>query len=171
MTVFIKHSQVPREEDGKQLRNTVSEILEKVKREGDASLYYYEKKFDAFEPENIRVSAEEAAAAKDKLPAEVIEELDFAISQVTKFAQAQRGCLTDLEFDILPGLKMGHRVLPVPSCACYIPAGRYPCLTSAVMSVVPAKVAGVERIVAACPPGRDKAINPGILYTLHQFGG
>ena len=170
MTTYIKKSEPAREEDDKQVRDLVGEILAKVKKEGDSALYYYEKKFDDYEPENIRVSKDEMAAAKGKLPLEVIEELDFAISQVTKFAEAQRGCLSDLELDILPGLTMGHRVLPVESCACYVPAGRYPCLTSAVMSVIPAKVAGVSRIVVACPPGRDKAINPGILYTLDQMG-
>ena len=65
---------------------------------------------------------------------------------------------------------MGHRVLPVASCGCYVPAGRYPCLTSAVMSVIPAQVAGVKRIVVCSPPGRDGGINPGILYTLYKMG-
>ena len=64
---------------------------------------------------------------------------------------------------------MGQRIIPVDSCGCYVPAGRYPCLTSAVMSVIPAKVAGVQRIVACSPPGKTGSINPGILYTMHKM--
>ena len=65
---------------------------------------------------------------------------------------------------------MGHRLVPVESCAAYVPAGRYPCLTSAVMSLVPAKVAGVKRVVACSSPGREKRINPAILYTMAEIG-
>jgi len=67
-------------------------------------------------------------------------------------------------------MRMGQRIIPVDSCGCYVPAGRYPCLTSAVMSVMPAKVAGVKRVVACSPPGRDRGITPGILYTMHKMG-
>jgi histidinol dehydrogenase/sulfopropanediol 3-dehydrogenase len=66
-------------------------------------------------------------------------------------------------------MHMGQRIIPVDSCGCYVPAGRYPCLTSAVMSVIPAKVAGVRRIVACSPPGNSGSINPGILYTMHKM--
>ena len=80
----------------------------------------------------------------------MVEELDYAIEQVTDFAQAQKDSLVEFENEIRPGMQMGQRIIPVDSCGCYVPAGRYPCLTSAVMSVIPAKVAGVKRIVAAC---------------------
>jgi histidinol dehydrogenase/sulfopropanediol 3-dehydrogenase len=141
-----------------------------IKSEGDKALRYYEKKFDIFEPESFRVSQEEAAKAKDRLPNEIIEGLDFAIERVTDFARAQKKCIMEFEKEMLPGVWMGHRVIPVNSCGCYVPAGRYPCLTSAVMSVIPAKVAGVKRIVACSPPGREEDINPGILYTMHKMG-
>jgi sulfopropanediol 3-dehydrogenase len=166
----IKAAQPVTEEDIQQLQKTVAEIVKRVKEEGDAALRAYEKEFDNFEPESFLVTPDQAAKAKDVLPAEIIEELDFAMDQVRAFAEAQKACMREQEVEIMPGLTMGHRIIPVKSCACYVPAGRYPCLTSAVMSVTPAKVAGVERVIACSPPGPDGGINPGILYTMHKMG-
>lgn len=165
----IKSAVPVAEEDVQQLQDTVKSILAKVKAEGDSALKYYEKKFDNYEPPSFRISAEQAAKAAASLPAEVIEELDFAIEQVTAFARAQKESLTEFEKEIRPGMRMGQRIIPVDCCGCYVPAGRYPCLTSAVMSVIPAKVAGVKRIVACSPPGKTGSINPGILYTMHKM--
>ncbi|MBN1223416.1 MAG: histidinol dehydrogenase, partial [Candidatus Aminicenantes bacterium] len=158
------------EADVSQLQETVRCILENVKEEGDHALYYYEKKFDGYEPDSFRVTAEKASKARESLPPEIIGELDYAIDQVTAFAQAQKASMAEFEKEIGTGIRMGQRIIPVQSCGCYVPAGRYPCLTSAVMSVIPAKVAGVDRVIACCPPGRDKGINPGILYTMHRMG-
>jgi histidinol dehydrogenase len=165
----IKSAVPVAEEDVQQLQDTVKSILAKVKADGDSALRYYEKKFDNYEPPAFRISAEQAAKAAASLPAEVIEELDFAIEQVTAFARAQKDRLSEFETEIRPGMRMGQRIIPVDSCGCYVPAGRYPCLTSAVMSVIPAKVAGVKRIVACSPPGNIGSINPGILYTMHKM--
>ena len=165
----IKSAVPVAEEDVQQLQDPVKSILAKVKAEGDSALKYYEKKFDSYEPPSFRISAEQAASAAASLPAEVIEELDFAIEQVTAFARAQKDSLAEFEKEIRPGMRMGQRIIPVDSCGCYVPAGRYPCLTSAVMSVIPAKVAGVKRIVACSPPGKIGSINPGILYTMHKM--
>ena len=125
--------------------------------------------FDKFEGA-IRVSEEEAGSAKDELPEDIIKGLDFAIERVTAFAEAQMAQLSEFEQEMIPGVHMGHRLVPVDSCAAYVPAGRYPCLTSAVMSLVPAKVAGVKRIVTCSSPGKEKRINPAILYTMWAIG-
>jgi histidinol dehydrogenase len=157
-------------EDARQLQETVREILGRVKSEGDAALRFYSKKFDNYDPPAFRLPMEEAAKAKDELPPAVVEELDFAIEQVGAFAQAQKDRLTAFETEIRPGMRMGHRVVPVESVGCYLPAGRYPCLTTGVMAVMPAKVAGVQRIIACSSPGRSGAISPGVLYTLYKMG-
>ena len=165
----IKSAVAVAEEDVQQLQKAVKSILTRVKTEGDSALRYYEKKFDNFDPPSFRVSEAQAAKAEEHLPAEVVEELDFAIEQVTAFARAQRDSMVEFEKEIQPGMLMGQRIIPVDSCGCYVPAGRYPCLTSAVMSVIPAKVAGVHRIVACSPPGKTGTINPGILYTMYKM--
>lgn len=165
---IIKEARPVTEQDVQQLQDTVSAILKKVRDEGDAALRYYAKKFDNYEKPFL-VTPAEAAKTKEILPAEVMEELDFAIAQVTAFAKEQRASIKEFEKEFFPGFTMGHRVLPVASCGCYVPAGRYPCLTSAVMSVIPAKVAGVKRIMVCVPPGPDGNISPGILYTLYKM--
>ena len=157
------------EADVHQLQETVKSILGRVKTEGDQAVRYYEKKFDNFDPPTFRITDAQAAEAFKELPADVVEELDFAIEQVTAFAMAQKESMVEFEKEIRPGMWMGQRIIPVDSCGCYVPAGRYPCLTSAVMSVIPARVAGVNRIVACSPPGNTGSINPGILYTLHKM--
>lgn len=156
--------------DQNSLRETVRNILDRVRSEGDQAVRSYSKQFDHFDPPSFRVSEEEAAQAKEELPPAVIEELDYAIEHVSAFARAQRDSLHEFDKEIVPGVRMGQRVIPVESAGCYVPAGRYPCLTSAVMSVIPAKVAGVKRIVACSPPGRNGRINPGILYTMWKMG-
>ena len=117
------------EADVHQLQDTVKSILARVKTEGDRD---YEKEFDNYDPPSFRISEERAAKAVEQLPAEVVAELDFAIDQVTAFARAQKDSLVEFEKDIQPGMRMGQRIIPVDSCGCYVPAGRYPCLTSAV---------------------------------------
>jgi len=166
----IKKAKPVTEADVRQLQVTVGEILEKVKKEGDRALEYYEKIFDNYEPGSFLIPPEEAIKAKSRLPKEIIDELDFAIERVTAFAQAQKESMKEFEKEMFPGIKMGQMIVPVDSCACYVPAGRYPTLTAAVMSVIPAKVAGVTRIMTCSPPGPDGSINPGILYTMHKMG-
>ena len=167
--MVLKKARPVLEEDVKALHRSVEEILERVRREGDAALAHYSKAFDQYDGP-IRVGEEQIAAAKAELPADIIRGLDFAIERVTAFAQAQRAQLSEFEQEMIPGVFMGHRLVPVDSCAAYVPAGRYPCLTSAVMSLAPAKVAGVKRIVACSSPGKEKRINPAILYTMAAIG-
>ncbi len=165
----LKKAKPVLEADVKALRQGVEEILERVRREGDAALAHYARTFDQYEGP-IRVSDAEVEAVKKELPAHIIEGLDFAIERVTAFAEAQRAQISEFEQEMIPGVYMGHRLVPVDSCAAYVPAGRYPCLTSAVMSLVPAKVAGVKRVVACSSPGKEKRINPAILYTMGAIG-
>ena len=171
MSEHVLKAEVPvTEADVRELQQTVQSILDRVKKEGDDAVRYYSKKFDNFDPPSFRITAEDAAEARNELPQAVIEELDYAIEHVGAFAQAQRESMTEFEKEIAPGVRMGHRIIPVESAGCYVPAGRYPCLTSAVMSVMPAKAAGVKRIVACSPPGPNGSINPGILYTMWKMG-
>ena len=118
----IKSAIAVAEEDVQQLQETVKSILSRVKTEGDSAVRYYEKEFDDFDPPSFRISEAQAAQAAEHLPAEVIEELDFAIEQVTAFARAQRDSMVEFEKEIGPGVIMGQRIIPVDSCGCYVPA-------------------------------------------------
>jgi len=167
----IKEEKPVTEEDVQKLQDTVRGTLNRVIKGGDDYLReYYMKKFKSSEPPTFLVSREQAAKAKDKLSPELIEGLDFAIERVTAFAQAQKDSMTEFEKEMMPGMTLGQRIIPVESCGCYIPAGRHPCATSGVMSAAPALVAGVKRIVCCCPGEGDKGIDPAILYTLYKMG-
>jgi histidinol dehydrogenase/sulfopropanediol 3-dehydrogenase len=168
-TTYLKKAKPVQEADVKALRQGVEEIIDTVRKDGDGALAHYAKTFDDFEGP-MRVGEAEFEAAKKELPPKIIEGLDFAIERVTAFAESQRAQITEFEQEMIPGVWMGHRLVPVDSCAAYVPAGRYPCLTSAVMSLVPAKVAGVKRLVACSSPGKEKRINPAILYTMVKIG-
>ena len=165
----IKSARPVTPDDVKVLRRTVEDIIQAVGAGGDEAIAQYSRKFDGHDGP-FRVTDEQIDAAKKELSTELIEGLDFAIQQVTAFAKAQRAQITEFEQEIAPGVYMGHRLIPLDSCAAYVPAGRYPCATSAVMSLVPAVVAGVTRIVAVSSPGRKKRINPAILYTMAVVG-
>lgn len=163
-------SAVPiKERDVLKLRRDVEDILTHVKRQGDKALQHYARTFDKYDGP-LLLENQDIDEVRSQLPEHIVRGLDFAIERVTAFAQAQRDQILDFEKEMLPGVFMGHRSVPVDSFGAYVPAGRYPCLTAAVMSLVPGKVAGVKRIVACSPPGTQQRINPAILYTMLAIG-
>jgi sulfopropanediol 3-dehydrogenase len=134
------------------VRQTVEAILDDVIARGDAAVRELSAKFDKWEPKNFRLSPAEIQALIDSLPAQVIEDIKFAQAQIRRFAEVQRAALRDVEVETLPGVRLGHRNIPVASVGCYVPGGRYPMVASAHMSVLTAKVAGVKRVAACTPP-------------------
>jgi len=149
---IIKKAKERTAEDNRQLRVTVSEIIDNVCENGDEALRSYSRRFDGFERATFRVTREEIDAAYQKMSAQEISDLKEARSNIEAFARAQRGTMTELkDFSPQPGIFLGHRIIPVSSCCCYVPGGSYPLYSTALMLVTPAKVAGVKR-VAACAP-------------------
>ena len=133
-------------------RKSVAAIISNVRENGDRALQEYSRKFDGNTRTSFRVTPEEIRAAYAELKPEEIADLKQAAGNIRAFAEAQRGCLKSLDdFSNIPGAVLGHRVIPVSSCACYVPGGSYPLFSTALMLVIPAKVAGVKR-VAACSP-------------------
>ena len=136
----------------RQVRQTVETILDDIMRRGDAAVRELSVKFDKWEPKDFRLSATEVQALIDSLPTQVIDDIKFAQAQIRRFAEVQRAALCDVEVETLPGVRLGHRNIPVASVGCYVPGGRYPMVASAHMSVLTAKVAGVKRVAACTPP-------------------
>ena len=134
------------------VRETVEQILDDIAARGDVAVRELSAKFDHWEPKEFRLSQAEIDALIGSLPAQVIDDIKFAQAQVRRFAEAQRAALRDIEIETLPGVRLGHKNIPVASVGCYVPGGRYPMVASAHMSVLTAKVAGVPRIIAATPP-------------------
>ena len=120
----------------------------------------------------MRVSKEEIQVAYTKLTAQEIEDLKAAAANIRAFSKAQKETVRPLEnFSPAPGFFLGHRIIPVKSCCCYVPGGNYPLYSTALMLIIPAKTAGVER-VAACSPvmkGTNE-INPKTLVAMDIAG-
>jgi sulfopropanediol 3-dehydrogenase len=139
-------------EADRKVRQTVEAILEDVAARGDAAVRELSAKFDKWEPAAFRLRPDEIRSLMDSLPDQVITDIKFAQTQIRRFAQAQKDALRDIEVETLPGIRLGHKNIPVNSVGCYVPGGRYPMVASAHMSVLTAKVAGVKRVAACTPP-------------------
>jgi sulfopropanediol 3-dehydrogenase len=135
-----------------QVRSTVEAILSDIETRGDAAVREYSAKFDKWSPQSFRLSQAEIDACVASLPERTLEDIRFAQAQIRRFAQVQRDSMKDVEVETLPGVVLGHKLIPVNSVGCYIPGGKYPLIASAHMSVLTAKVAGVPRVIAAAPP-------------------
>jgi sulfopropanediol 3-dehydrogenase len=152
-----------------QVRNAVEGILDDIAAHGAAAVREFSRKFDQWLPPTFRLTADEVSDCVRSLPKSTIEDIQFAQTQIRRFALAQKDCLKDLEVETLPGVVLGHRNIPVNSVGCYIPGGRYPMVASAHMSVVTAKAAGVKRIIACAPPFGGKP-HPAIVAAMHMGG-
>jgi histidinol dehydrogenase len=163
---WIKRPQGQDAQADRTLTDKVSAIIERVKTEGDAALRAFSQQFDNVVPEQFEVTAQEIETALNDLDPQTRRDSEFAIAQVRRFAQAQLATMQPLEVETLPGVHLGHRIIPVQTVGCYVPGGRYPILSAPVMSIVPATVAGCEQIIACLPP----AAHPAMIAVCHLAG-
>ncbi|MDH6632925.1 UNVERIFIED_ORG: histidinol dehydrogenase [Lelliottia amnigena] len=163
---WIKRPQGQDAQADRTLTDKVSAIIERVKTEGDAALRAFSQQFDNVVPEQFEVTAQEIENALNDLDPQTRRDSEFAIAQVRRFAQAQLATMQPLEVETLPGVHLGHRIIPVQTVGCYVPGGRYPILSAPVMSIVPATVAGCEQIIACLPP----AAHPAMIAVCHLAG-
>ncbi len=152
-----------------QVRQTVEQILADIEARGDSAVQELAKKFDNWDQPTFRLSEEEVAAAVAGLPEQTIADIKFAQDQIRNFAQVQHDSMQEVEVETLPGVVLGHKHIPVNSVGCYVPGGKYPMVASAHMSVVTAKVAGVQRIIACAPPYQGRP-HPAIVTAMHLGG-
>jgi sulfopropanediol 3-dehydrogenase len=166
---YLKRAPEVSEADRRELTMQVMDVLADIRENGEAAVRKYSEQFDEWSPESFRVSDEEIAAAADEVPDDLKETFAFAHEQVRNFAQAQRETLRDLDLESRPGVMLGHRHVPVSSVGAYVPGGRYTMIGSGYMSVIPAKVAGVERVVVCTPPTGGR-VPPAMLYSTNLAG-
>jgi sulfopropanediol 3-dehydrogenase len=167
---YLKKAKEKPEEDIRAVQDTVREMLERVRKEGEAAVRYYSERFDEWSPKSFKVSVDEVAEAKKKLPVTEVEDIDFCQSQIRNFAAEQMQRLVDFEVETLPGVHLGQKIIPVASSGSYVPGGRYPMLASAHMTVITPKVAGVTRVVACSPPVKGQGLWPATLYSMAAGG-
>ena len=168
----LKTPRAASSEEDRELATIVAGILRKIQTGGDQAVEELTQKLDGITVHNIRVSQQEIKNAYQSVDQATIEHLEFAAAQIRFFAEQQLACFSPLETpSLVPGVTLGHRLIPVKSCGAYIPGGRYPLPSSALMSVITAKVAGVKRVAACCPPSREhNAIHPAVLVAMDIAG-
>ncbi len=139
----------------------VANILADVKLRGDAAVREYSAQFDKADLAVFEVTLDEREAAVAALDPHTRQDTEFAIANVRRFAEAQFATILPLEIEPLPGVFMGHRIIPIERVGCYVPGGRFPLLSAPIMTIVPAKVAGVSEIIACLPPNAHQAMVAG----------
>jgi sulfopropanediol 3-dehydrogenase len=164
------------DEIDQKVRQTVEGILAEVKKRGDAAVREYSEKLDKWTPRKLSTADLDGILAK--VAPGTLEDIKFAQAQIRNFAEHQRKAIRDIEVETLPGVKLGHRNIPVESVGCYVPGGRYPMVASAHMSIVTARTAGVNRIIACTPPNQGEphaetiaAMVLGGADEIHVIGG
>jgi histidinol dehydrogenase len=153
-----------------EINDAVERIVAAVREEGDGAVLGYTRELDTAgaDPRPLLVPAGELDEAIKRLPLEVVAGLQVAIANVALLAQAGVG--QDISVELPQGQRIAVRELPVNAAAVYVPGGRAPYPSTAVMGVVTARAAGVVEVVACSPPGPDGQIDPVILGTCRLLG-
>ena len=155
--------------DDAKVSKIVEDTLQAIAEKGDEALREFSIKFDNYNPTSFKLSSAEIENLIKQVSKRDLEDIKFAQSQIRKFAQAQRDSMLDIEIETMPGVILGHKNIPVQSVGCYVPAGKFPMVASAHMSIVTAEVAKVPRIIAATPPFKGKP-NPAVIAAMHLGG-
>lgn len=137
--------------------SSVEEIAKDVRKNGDEAVKKYTSQFDGQDLEAFLISQEEIKNAYLKVDKNTIKAIQKSIENVKKFSKKQLNCLKPLKVKI-DNNELGHKIIPLESVGCYIPGGNYPLLSSAIMTITPAKVAGVKEIIACSPKIRPETI-------------
>ena len=148
----------------------VNDIIDNVRANGDAAIFDYTKRFDGAEinASNIRVTKEEIEEAYTLVDPELIDVIRKALVNIREYHEKQRQYSW---FDSKPnGTMLGQKVTPLATTGVYVPGGKAVYPSSVLMNVIPAKVAGVEKIVMVTPPGKDGKVNPNTLVAANEAG-
>jgi sulfopropanediol 3-dehydrogenase len=168
--MYLKPPNPPTLEATDELRDRVSGMLRDMEVGGMDAVRRWSAELDDWSPDSFVVTDADFARAEAELGDDLKAHIAFAQDQVRGFAQVQRDSLTDVRVEMGPGVILGHRHIPVQTVGAYVPGGRYPMLASSFMTVLVAKVAGVETVVACAPPQRGGGIHPAMLYAMRTSG-
>lgn len=148
----------------------VKKILEKVREEGDRALFAYTKKFDRAEitEQNVQVTEEEIREAYEAVDPDLVDVIRKSLVNIRSYheKQKQNSWFTSSE----DGTMLGQKVTPLEKVGVYVPGGKAVYPSSVLMNIVPAKVAGVDRIIMTTPPGPDGKVNPSTLVAAKEAG-
>ena len=168
---YIKKStnEKQRSDDNEKVKEIVENTLKEIELRGDDYIRELSEKFDNYSPSHFQLSEEQINELVNEVSNDDIEDIQFAQEQVRSFALAQLKTLNEIEIETQPGVILGHKNIPVQAVGCYVPAGKFPMVASAHMSVVTASVAGVPRIIATTPPFQGRP-NPAVVAAMKMGG-
>ena len=170
MTIkYLKKAPLHSRSDDTKTQQIVRDILHDIENGGDEKALEYASKFDKYDGEVI-LSKNAIEAAAELVPDKMKQDIEFAHSNVERFARAQKSTVANFETEVVPGLIAGQKAIPVNAAGCYIPGGRYSHIASAIMTVTTAKVAGCENIIACSPPRPGVGVAPAIIYAAQICG-
>jgi histidinol dehydrogenase/sulfopropanediol 3-dehydrogenase len=158
---WIKRPTPPEAGDAAEVARLVAEVIARVRAEGDPAVADFARRFDGDDRTAFEATMAEREAAVAALDPQTRADTEFAIANVRRFAEAQLATMLPLEVEVLPGAHLGHRIIPVERVGAYVPGGRFPLLSAPVMTIVPAKVAGVDEVIACLPPNAHQAMLAG----------
>ena len=161
---LLQRSQI----DAESVMSAVKDIVSGVKKNKDEALHHYTEKFDGVDLKDFLVSEEDLMMSIDKLDSKLTDALENAASNIRKFHQAQLPVDWSMEID--EGITAGQIIRPLERVGCYIPGGRAVYPSSILMTVIPAKVAGVEEIICCTPPGIDGEVEDIVLAAAYLAG-
>ncbi len=153
-------------------QSQVSDILDDIKNHKDEGVKKYNLLFDKNPRNNFRVMRDEIVKAYKQVDIKFIEDLKVAAKNIEEFAKAQKNSfVNNFEKDIFPGVTLGQKHIPIESALAYIPGGSYPLFSTALMLIIPAKIAGVKRVCACSPTMKNTGeINPKTLVAMDIAG-
>ena len=169
---YYKEAKEAKEVRDAQATKAVADIICQVRTDGDKALKDLAKKFDNADLTEIRVSKEEIAKAYTMVDEKVVESFKKAAKQIEFYAKEQLNCIKPLDVQSpIAGVELGHRLIPVDNAGLYVPGGRFPLPSTALMLTIPAKIAGVKRVVACSPANKEYGmIHPATLVALDIAG-
>ena len=167
---YLKRANKTSSTDDEKTRIIVEDILKDLEISKEEGCIKLTKKFDNYEGDII-VSKEKIENIKKDLDQKTKDDIQFSYDRVKKFAEAQlKNYGNNFEVELSKGLYAGQSLVPVNTAGCYVPAGRYAHIASAVMSITTAKVAGVKNIIACSSPKPNIGAHPKIIYTADLCG-
>jgi len=151
---------------------TVSEMLKAIREGGAQQCINYAIKFDKWPKDKpVLLSKKDIETITSVLPQKVKDDTHFQHARVKAFAEKSRASMHDFDYEVSPGCILGTKLVPVKTAGCYVPGGRYCHISSAIMSITTAKVAGVENVVACSPPMPGTTdMHPATVYAMHVAG-
>lgn len=154
--------------DVEALRGTVSEVLQRVRTEGDRAVKEYEEKFDKVQLTTLSVTPEEMEEGVARVSPDLKSAIELAHANIEKFHTAQR--FEGKPVETKPGVTCWQKAVAIEKVGLYIPGGTAPLFSTVLMLATPARIAGCREIVLCTPPARDGSINPAILYAAQVAG-